>query len=42
MSTGWLIAVFGWIIVLALYLSNAFKRIAALERRVDELQGTKK
>jgi hypothetical protein len=34
----WLyIALGGWIIVLGLYLSNAFERIARLEKRVDEL-----
>jgi hypothetical protein len=42
MSTGWIIAVLGAIIVLALYLSNAFKRIAALEKRADDLEGNKK
>jgi hypothetical protein len=42
MSTGWYIAIFGWLLVLALYLSNAFKRIAELEKRVDELEGKKK
>jgi len=34
----WLyIALGGWIVVLGLYLSNAFERIAKLEKRVDEL-----
>jgi hypothetical protein len=41
-TTGWYIAIFGWLIVLALYLSNAFKRIAELEKRVDEFEGKKK
>ena len=34
----WLyIALGGWIVVLSLYLSNAFERFARLEKRVDEL-----
>jgi hypothetical protein len=29
----------GWIIVLGLYLSNAFERIAQLEKRIEKLEG---
>jgi len=32
----------GWILVFGLYLSNAFKYIRELEKRVDELEGKKK
>jgi hypothetical protein len=42
MSTLGYIAVFGWILVLGLYLSNAFKRITEIEKRVDELEDKKK
>jgi hypothetical protein len=42
MATIWLVSIFGGFIVLALYLSNAFERIAKIEKRVDELQAKKK
>ena len=32
----------GLIIVLGLYLSNAFERIAEIEKRLDEVEGKKK
>jgi hypothetical protein len=36
------LALGGWIVVLACYLSNAFERIAKIEKRLDELEGNKK
>jgi hypothetical protein len=41
-STGWLITILGGIVVLGCYLANAFRRIVALEKRVDDLEGKKK
>jgi hypothetical protein len=36
------LSIIGLVVVLGLYLSNAFERIAKIEKRVDELEGKKK
>jgi hypothetical protein len=38
MSTWAYVSVFGAVIVLALYLSNAFERIVEIEKRLDALE----
>jgi hypothetical protein len=42
MSIVWLVIVLGGIVVLGLYLSNAFERIAEIEKRLDALEGKEK
>jgi hypothetical protein len=36
------LSIAGLVVVLGLYLSNAFERIAELEKRLEELEGKKK